>query len=241
MKIKFNKNTLLLIIGIIFILISGLSYLFYSKYKTIMTYINEQFRNYNNNIQNQMINLLDNYKKFVMENKPIIKEEEEDKNIENFINDLDVIEEEEIFNNKELLPIKEEEENEYSPLSSDNNENINEIKRNSSEELEELEENELEELEENELEELKENELEELEENELEELKGLEENEVENMKMMKKFIEYDEEDSISETTTNIDEKEEQIKNGLCTFKFKKRGYCKNQMKKNNRCDKHIYK
>ena len=84
-----KKNTLLLIIGTLFILIASLSYFFYIKYKTIIKYINKQFQSYNYNLQNQMINILDKYKKFILENKLILKNKSEDKNIDQFIQDLD--------------------------------------------------------------------------------------------------------------------------------------------------------
>jgi hypothetical protein len=100
MKIK--SNTLLMIIGILFTLVCGLAYFFYSKYKSTMKEINNKFTQYNYNIQNQMVDLLDQYKNFLSQNKPVIQSQEEEKKINDFIADLEKVDEQDIELEKEI-------------------------------------------------------------------------------------------------------------------------------------------
>jgi len=109
MKIK--SNTLLLIVGILFVMVCGLSYFFYSKHKSTMKYINNQFQTYNHNLQNQMVAFMDQYKNFMNQNKPVIKTEEEEQQINDFIADLEKVDEDDLELEKEIQIVKEEQEN----------------------------------------------------------------------------------------------------------------------------------
>lgn len=109
MKIK--SNTLLLIVGILFIMVCGLSYFFYTKHKSMMKYINNQFQTYNFNLQNQMVAFMDQYKNFINQNQPVIKTEQEEQQINDFIADLEKVDEEDLELEKEIQVVKEEQEN----------------------------------------------------------------------------------------------------------------------------------
>lgn len=109
MKIK--SNTLLLIVGILFVMVCGLSYFFYSKHKSTMKYINNQFQQYNFNLQNQMVAFMDQYKNFMNQNQPVIKTQQEEKQINDFIADLEKVDEDDLELEKEIQVIKDEQDN----------------------------------------------------------------------------------------------------------------------------------
>jgi len=104
MKIK--SNTLLLIVGILFVLVCGLSYFFYTKYRSMMKYINNQFQTYNFNMQNQMVDFIDQYKNFFTQNRPIVKSKEDEKELDNFIADLENTDEDDLELEKEIQEVK---------------------------------------------------------------------------------------------------------------------------------------
>lgn len=106
MKIK--SNTLLLIVGILFVLICGLSFFFYTKYKSMMKYINNQFQTYNFNMQNQLVNFMDQYKNFITQNRPVMKSKEENQELDNFIADLENTDEDDLELEKEIQEVKRE-------------------------------------------------------------------------------------------------------------------------------------
>ena len=106
MKIK--SNTLLLIVGILFVLLCGLSYFFYTKYKYIMKHINDQFQTYNFNLQNQLVNYMDQYKNFITQNRPVIKSQEEEKKLDDFITELQNVDEEDLELEQAMEDVKKE-------------------------------------------------------------------------------------------------------------------------------------
>ena len=114
---KLKSNTLLLILGILFVLICGLSYFFYTKYKSTMEYVNKQLNlklgQYDFNLKKQITEMLEQYKNYLTQDKPIYKNPEEEKVVENLLSELQEFEEtdlqfDESLVSRELDTIKEE-------------------------------------------------------------------------------------------------------------------------------------
>ena len=174
-----------------FILIMVLAYLFYIKYKIIVDYINKNFYNIENKLEqiNMMNKHLDSLK---------------DNNIEKFINDV--------------TQTKNDFINHYS------SENFNNTTTDSNKEINNI--------------------IEDIDKEDLLIDNSEEDNNVEEKTNIEEEIKEDEIITKQETITNIDEsltEEEQINKGLCTYKFKKRGFCQNPIVKNQKCKKHIYR
>jgi len=134
--------------------------------------INNKFTNYNYNIQSQMVDLLDQYKNFLSQNKPVVQSQEAEREINDFIADLDTVEEQDIELEKEIQNVvnNTEAEAESKPemkLPTINEEDLEEVSRdldeaNSDDELPTIEDDESEQDETEEVEE----EVEEVEEDE---------------------------------------------------------------------------
>ncbi len=97
---KLKSNTLLLILGILFILIAGLSFFFYTKYKSTMEYINKQLNlklgQYDFNLKQQLGEMMEQYKNYLTQDKPIYKNPEEQQVVENLLSELQDIKEEDL-------------------------------------------------------------------------------------------------------------------------------------------------
>ena len=100
---KISKNILLLIISILFLLICGLSYFFYAKYKYLINYINNKVGIDNFNLQQKIAQTIEQYRDFLSQTKTTYKNpEEEEKIINSFITDLENVDEEDLKLEKEI-------------------------------------------------------------------------------------------------------------------------------------------
>ena len=97
---KLENNTLLLILAILFILICGLSYFFYTKYKSTMEYINKQLNlklgNYDFTLKKQLTEMMEQYKNYIVQDKPIFKNPEEEQVINNLFSELQSVNEDDL-------------------------------------------------------------------------------------------------------------------------------------------------
>ena len=97
---KLKSNTLLLILGILFVLIAGLSYFFYTKYKSTMEYVNKQLNlklgQYDFNLKKQLGEMMEQYKNYLTQDKPIYKNPEEQQVVENLLSELQDVNEEDL-------------------------------------------------------------------------------------------------------------------------------------------------
>jgi len=99
---KISKNTLLLIVSILFILICGLSYFFYTKYKYLINYINNKIGVNDLNLQKKIAQTIEQYKEFLSQTKSTYKNPEEEKIINSFITDLENVDEDDLQLEKEI-------------------------------------------------------------------------------------------------------------------------------------------
>ena len=97
-----------MILGILFVMVCGLAYFFYTKYKSMSKYINEQFADYNYKMQNRLVELMSHYQGFVSQNQPVVQTKEEEEKINDFIADLEKVDEQDIELEKEIQNVEHE-------------------------------------------------------------------------------------------------------------------------------------